>query len=309
VKFLRGIFLDNLTLKGISLIFAFLLWVQIAGQQRVQRSVPVPLEFINMPTGLVLTNDYPRQINVLISKPSSVRMDERQLAAVLDLRGAKAGPPMVFPLTEQTIRNVPSGVQIVGIEQRRIQLQFERLRRKIVRIEPRIVGQPAQGFEVGGVRVSPSEVLISGPESQLESVSVAETEPIDVNGRNRGFMQTVYLNLEDNTLRIENTASVDVYVAIEEERRDIAMRLPVQILPKEPRLRVTPRNVEVVLSVPISYPGELNKEGFYALVSIPDNAFSETDSVQLAPSVVVPDEYQEVVRVESVTPSEVKVAR
>ena len=35
LRYLRGLVLDNLTLKVISFLLAFLLWVQIAGQQRV----------------------------------------------------------------------------------------------------------------------------------------------------------------------------------------------------------------------------------------------------------------------------------
>ena len=85
LRYLRSLILDNLALKILSLLLAFLLWVQIAGQQRVQRSVAVPVEFINMPVGLEITNDYPREVNVVISRPSSLRMDERQLAAVIDL--------------------------------------------------------------------------------------------------------------------------------------------------------------------------------------------------------------------------------
>ena len=124
MNFLRQLFLNNVTLKVISLVLAFLLWMQIAGQQTVQRTVAVPLEFINVPAELVITNDYPREVNVLISKPASVQMDERRLAAVVDLRGYAPGSEVV-PLTETSIRNLPSGVKIESIEQRRIRLQLE----------------------------------------------------------------------------------------------------------------------------------------------------------------------------------------
>jgi YbbR domain-containing protein len=300
----RRLLLDNLTLKVISLVLAFLLWVQIAGQQRVQRSVSVSVEFINMPHELEITNDYPREVNVVISRPSSVRMDERELAAVIDLSTAEPGM-IVVPLTERNIRNVPSGAQIEGIEQRRIRLQLERVRRKTVRVLPEVTGQPAEGFQIREVRTSPSEVLISGPESRLERVTTAGTESVDVAGRSRSFTQQVYLDLEDPRLRIENAASVQVAVIIEEERRRVDLRVSIRVLPQEAEGQVTPRQAEVVVSVPMSYPEELPAGRFYAYVLLEGRGGGET--IPLPLSVFVPEEYREVVRVESIQPTDARV--
>lgn len=302
---LRALFLDNWVLKLTSLVLAFLLWVQIAGQQRVQRSVAIPVEFINMPQELEITNDYPREVNVVISRPSSLRMDERQLAAVIDLSSAEPGTTVV-PITERNIRNVPSGVQIEGIEQRRIRLQLERIRRKTVRVEPSVVGQPAPGYQVREVRVMPSEVLISGPESSLERTTTAETESIDIAGRNQSFNQKVYLDLEDSRLRIENAASVNVFVAIEEKRREVSMRLQVRAVPEELRARVSPRSVDVTVSVPVSYKDEVKTKEFYAYVTLGGNV-SPGDTVDLAARVFIPEEYGSVARLESVEPPTLKI--
>ena len=305
LAFLRGLLLDNWVLKLTSVGLAFLLWAQIAGQQRVQRSVAIPVEFINMPQQLEITNDYPREVNVVISRPSSLRMDERQLAAVIDLSSAEPGTTVV-PITERNIRNVPSGVQIEGIEQRRIRLQLERIRRKTVRVQPSIVGQPAPGYQIREVRVMPSEVLISGPESSLERTTTAETESIDIAGRDQSFHQKVYLDLEDSRLRIENASSVDVFVVIEEKRREVSMHLQVRVIPEELRARVSPRRVAASVSVPVSYTDEVQTKEFYAYVTLGGNV-SPGDTVDLPARVFIPDEYRSVARVESVEPPTLKV--
>ncbi len=305
LRYLRGLVLDNLTLKVISFLLAFLLWVQIAGQQRVQRSVSVPVEFINMPVGLEITNDYPREVNVVISRPSSLRMDERQLAAVIDLSSAEPGSSVV-PITERNIRNVPSGVQIEGIEQRRIRLEFERIRRKTVRVQPEVVGQPAEGYQVREVRVIPSEVLVSGPESRLERITTAATEPIDVSGRSQGFRQKVYLDLEDPRLQIQNASSVDVFVMIEEQRRNIPTKLPVRLLPEGTGAKTSLRNAEVVFSVPISYTSKVETRGFYVYATVPGDGTEQP--MELPLSVAIPEEYQNLLRVESVDPPKVKIS-
>ncbi|GAB4242793.1 MAG: YbbR-like domain-containing protein [Acidobacteriota bacterium] len=301
----RGLFLENLGLKILSLALAFLLWVQIAGQEMVQRSVAVPVEFINMPPELEITNEYPREVNVVISRPSSLRMDERDLAAVIDLGGVEPGT-VVIPLTEQNIRNVPSGVRVEGIEQRRIRLQLERVRRKTVRVEPQLVGQPAPGYEVTEVRSIPPEVLISGPESQVESVTVAPTEPIDVGGLRESFRRRVYLDLENPRLRIENTNLVEVVVTIEEERRDVRLRVPVRIVPEIRGAQVSPSRVRMTLSVPVSFDRELRASDFYAYANLPQER-EPGQTLELTLQGFIPDELRELVRVEEISPEQVKV--
>lgn len=301
MNLLRRFFLENLGLKLVAVMLAFLLWMQIAGQQRVQRSVSVALEFVNMPAELEITNDYPKEVAVLISRPISVRMDDRQLAAVIDLSNAEPGV-VIVPLTERSIRNIPSGVEIEGIEQRRIRLQMERIRRKTVRVEPEIVGQPAAGFRLREVRAVPPEVLISGAESRLEGVTLAATEAIDIRNRSRSFSQTAYLDLEDTALRIENASRVDVYVVIEEERREVRLQVPTRIAPRTRSGRVTPRNVRVILSVPVSYSGELSASDFYAYVSVDEDSPDQLKDLPL--SVAIPEELRDVVRVERIEPAQ-----
>lgn len=306
MNFLRRLLLENITLKVISLVLAFLLWMQIAGQQTVQRTVAVPLEFINMPAELVITNDYPKEVSVLISKPSSVQMDERRLAAVIDLRGYSPGSEVV-PLTEASIRNLPSGVKIESIEQRRIRLQLERTMTKLVQIEPEIVGETGTGFEISSIRTVPEEVRISGPESRIEKISTAETASIDVAGRQVTFIQNVNLDLEDPSLQIEGPKSVDVLVTIEERRREIKLiRIPIQGTADTVKARFSPRTVNLVVTVPISFTGELDETGFSAIVSTRDIE-SNLEAFEDVPTIAVPAEYQEFVRIKSVDPEVVKV--
>ena len=307
MNLLRKLFLRNLGLKLTSIFLAFLLWTQIEGQQRVVRTVPVLLEFVNMPTGLEIVNDYMREVNVRLSRPLSARMDERQLAAVIDLRDCLPGRN-ILPVTEGSIRNLSSGVEIEGIEQNRIRLDMERTRRKTVKIEPIIVGQPAAGFELGGTRVNPSEVLVSGPEARLELVTEADTQPIDIGGKTESFSQNVYLDLEDPRLRFESADSVDVFVLVEEERRDMTMKLPVQVLPKAVQVRISPSSIEATISVPISFDGEIDSKDFYAVVTIEDGVdMTAGQKLDVAASVVTPEVFRDIVRVELVDPAQVSL--
>jgi len=306
MNYLRRIFLNNLPLKLFAFVLATLLWYQTSGQKEVQTTVAIPLEFTNMPTDLEITNDYPKSVSVLITRQGSARLDERNLSVVVDLRSAQPGIA-VMPLAEGNIRNLPSGISKVDFEQSRLRLQFERTSRKLVRVDPKIVGQPADGYQVGEIKVYPGEALISGPHSKIEPVTSAGTEPININGKNETFTQRVHLDLDDISIRIEETESVDVVITIEEVRDQVKFRVPVRAAEGQDRIvRINYRTVEITLSKPSTYEGKIDRDLFRAYVSAtPDQAGGETFNV--IPSIPIPEEYSGIVRLESIDPETVRV--
>lgn len=304
MNLLKQFFLEDVGLKLISLLLAFLLWFQIAGQQTVQRNVVLPVEFTNMPNDLEISNDYQRQVEVLITKRAGVAMDERQLAAIVNVGDLGPGTQIV-PLTPENIRNVPFGVEVEKVEPARIRLRLERTRRKMVSVTPEIIGEPAQGHELRELRLSPSQVLVSGPESRLNAVSSAHTEPIDLNGRAQSFTERVYLDLEDPRLRIENRDAVDAFVTIEEERREaILSSVPVRVEPARRGTTLNPARVEVIGTVPQSFSEEIVQNKFRVVVRLEDSA---SGSITATPVVVIPPEYENVFRVTAINPPVVEV--
>ncbi len=109
---LREFFLNNLGLKAISLLLAFLLWVQVASQERVQRTVTLPVELVNMPPQLEVSNDYVKSVEADIrSERGSSALDERALAVVIDLASSGPGTPLLLSCSQTRVaRNAyPAG--------------------------------------------------------------------------------------------------------------------------------------------------------------------------------------------------------
>jgi len=306
VKLIRTIFLNNFPLKLLAFLLAVLLWFQTSGQKEVRTTVAIPIEFTNMPDDLEITNDYPKEVNVLITKQGSARLDENSLSLAVDLRNAQPGIA-VLPLTEGNIRNLPSGVSASDFEQRRLRLQFERTIRRLVQVKPAILGTPAEGFQAGVIQVYPGEVLISGPQSKIDKIASAGTEPIDISGRNESFTQNVHLDLDDISIRIEETDSVDVVVNIEEEREEMKFRIPVRPAEGQDRIAlINYRTVEITLTKPVSYQEEINQSLFRAFVSVTEED-EDGSKVQVVPEIPIPEEYTGILRIESIRPETVRV--
>ena len=58
---------DNLLLKLISLAFAVVLWIFVMGEQRHEVSHVVPVEYRNLPKGLMIANEVPDAVAVTVS--------------------------------------------------------------------------------------------------------------------------------------------------------------------------------------------------------------------------------------------------
>lgn len=69
-------------------------------------------------------------------------------------------------------------------------------------VRPDIRGQPAQGFSIGAVRVSPEKVLVRGKREFLEAVRFASTEPIDIEGATTNVRKEVTVTVPDGAMVI-----------------------------------------------------------------------------------------------------------
>ncbi len=303
MNILRGLLLNNLGLKGISLVLAFLLWLQVGSQQNFQRTVSVPLEFYNLPADLEITGDYAREVDVIIRAQRRVE-SVGQMSAVIDFKNAKPGTEIV-PLAERNITDSPSGVEVLEIIPARLRLELERITEKTVRVEPEIQGEPAPGYQLAGVRAWPSEVTVTGPESSVDKMPSARTVPIDISGRTASFTNSAALDPKDPRLRLDLSTPVEVEIDIEEERREVSFaRVAIEVAPKKDGVRLLTRTLKLVGSVPLSFEGKLAAEHFRVLVDVSDLE-PRDEPYELVPEIVPPQ--IGLFRVESLQPEKVKV--
>jgi len=307
MNILREFFFNNIGLKAISLLLALLLWLQVAGQQTVQRTLSLPVEFVNMASEMEISNDYERRVDVVLrSRRGTSNFEDGSLTVKIDLRGATPGAEKSYPLSEDNISDRPPGLEVVSITPTRIRLLLENTVRKSIAIVPELVGEPAEGFQV--TKVQAPRVTIIGPQSRVQEVSEAQTEPIGITGLSSTLVRNVAVDIDDLALRME-PASVDIIITIEEERREVRVRrIPIEVLPEGVEATLMTRRVEIVGTVPISFTGELTTQDFHASVNV-QALEPRQESYELAPQITIVDQYAGIFRIESVIPERIKVRR
>lgn len=295
--------LDDLALKALSLGLAIVVWFVIAGEKTSEMGLSVPVELQNVPPDLELTGDPVTHVEVrLRASPGIIqRIGPGEVAAQLDLGGTGEGERIVH-LTPETIR-VPFGVKVVKINPAIITLAFERTVEKVVPVRPRMIGRPAQGFEVAELASNPPEVRMTGPRSRVQEVESAFTEPVSVEGAKDSVSDTVSLGLEDPLLRILGSPQVRVTVRIREEHRKRSFEgLPIEVRGGSAQLQ--PTQARVAIEGPASVLARVKAAEVRVAVDV-----SGVDGVKRVPLSVAFGPGLAGVTLEQVEPAEVVVRR
>src|SRR4029079_14418684 len=139
----------QLGLKMLAITLAVVLWVTVAGEHVVERSLRVPLEFRNIPEALEIVGNPPDTVDVRLRGSSAVlsRVQSGEIVAVLDLSSARTGPRL-FHIRNDEVR-APFAVEVSQVVPSTLALELEKSARRRVPVVPVIEGDPSPGFVVG----------------------------------------------------------------------------------------------------------------------------------------------------------------
>jgi YbbR domain-containing protein len=204
----------NLGLKVLAVLLASVLWLTVAGEHIVERTLRVPLELRNVPAELEIVGDPPITVDVRVRGSSALlgRLDPGEVVALLDIEAARPGSRL-FHLRTDEVR-VPYGVEVSQITPSTVALELERSGRRSVPVTPAIEGDPAPGFVIGRATASPATVEVLGPESRLRDLASATTEPVSVAGQKNTVSDVVTIGVADAALRLAENQSATVSVEI-----------------------------------------------------------------------------------------------
>ena len=220
-KLVRRVFIEDWSLKLLSLAIALVLWLLVTGQnQPVTAHVNVQLNFIRPPS-LEISNDPPRTVDVMLTG-SRNKLDDLttlDLVATVDLSDQRAGE-RVLRLADKAQISLPQGVKVDGFQPSAIPVRLEPIVERQVPIEPKLEGQTADGYEVYAVRPNKGSVTLRGPETRVLSLQKVHTESIYLGGHKESFMATnVAIDVPDPKVDLMDPV-VNVEVEIGERRAE-----------------------------------------------------------------------------------------
>lgn len=106
----------------------------------------------------------------------------------------------------------PESLEVVAIEPNSIPLRLDREKTQMLKVSPRLVGEPAAGAEPLSPIARPDMVQVSGPESLLAGITAATTSPISLDGHALTFTETVSVVPPGPLVRIVQPSVVTVEI-------------------------------------------------------------------------------------------------
>src|SRR4051812_13651783 len=217
-KLMRKIFVEDWSLKLLSLAIALVLWLVVTGQnQPVTAHVNVQLNFIR-PQSLEISNDPPRTVDIMLTG-SRNKLDDLtalDLVATVDLSDQRSGE-RILRLADKAQISLPQGVKVDGFQPSAIPIRLEAILERQITIEPKLEGKPPDGYEVYAVRPNKGSVTVRGPESRVNALQKVLTESIWVSGHKETFTATnVAIDMSDGKVDLLDPV-VNVEVAIAEK--------------------------------------------------------------------------------------------
>ncbi|MEW6327693.1 MAG: CdaR family protein [Thermodesulfobacteriota bacterium] len=259
----------NIGIKLLALAFALFLWFFVVGEEKAEVSLSVPLELVNMPDDLVISNEFNGMIDVRVYGPRSLvrELVTRRLSHVVDLAKATPGK-MTLHITSEGIR-LPREVQVTRIHPSQVTLVLEPLAWREVPVEAVLKGAVATGYELKGVELKPAKVVLVGAAREVAKVKKALTRPIDISGLSISTKAVAGLDLHRYHLRVAGEPQVTAYIQVEEKIIRKSLVIPVEGVGTAYGYKINPRNVEVSIKGPVSVlQNAAWKQGIRAVVKL-----------------------------------------
>ena len=244
---------ENKGLKLLSILLAMILFLLSRQQDIEVRLNDVPIQFQGLPPGHEILDDGEQRVSVRLFGPEDLvrRLNSNQITVVARLQHKDPGQRVVQLHPEDVVR--PPRVQVSQIFPPNIRLQIERTAERTVPIRPLTEGVLAPGVEVYDVSVTPSQIHLEGPESQLNELWEVSTETINLAGHSSSFSKLVDVETLHPSLRIKTREQIRMTVTIGEQRiTRIFTAIPVRWVDQGTGDRLLTRKVDVEVYGPLT---------------------------------------------------------
>jgi YbbR domain-containing protein len=302
-SWLRGLFLDDWSLKLLALVITLGLWWGVNGQRTsaTVRIAGVQLSY-RLPSQMEISNDPRREVQVTLTGSERLlqRINSRDLVAFVDLSDYQPGDRLVSLSRDRVSMGLPEGVHIDDIEPNTVPVRLEPRAESSVPVDVRFTGNVADGYEVRAVNLSPEKVRVRGPESRVKMLQNAPTESVQLSGRRDSFtIPQVAVDIPDQKVNVVDPV-VGVAVIIGEKRIQKTFNGVIVTSPSggDPN----PSQCSVVLFGARSLLDQLQSSDFKI-------ALVEGDEGKLIPRLILLSATNELVELRSITPSGFSISR
>ncbi|MGH7900207.1 MAG: CdaR family protein [Thermodesulfobacteriota bacterium] len=287
----KNTFFKNLGKKILAIVIAIAIWFLVSIESNVEKEITMIVNYVNLPKGLVITNNPPEDLNLVVRGPRSrlSTLSPQNFEFSLDLSNVTQGVSKFDIRTDQI--KPPRGLQVTGISPAEIELEVDELVQKTVDVKV-IFSSPETGYDLVDMpEVTPKDAIISGPKILLSKINEITTDTVSTKGVKSNFTIEVPLRTTNPLIKVVGDKTVRVTVniresTIEKEFKDVDIKfVNFENLNFEP---IGVLKAELSFEGPYSKIKDLNSDDIKVYVDVGDLKKSDRKLQRLKVSVSYP---------------------
>lgn len=249
------------------LVLSFIFWYLNGLDNVIENTIRYPVRYINQPRDRVLTGDLPPRLEMQIRGPGysilKLRLSGKRAPAIVDLSrleykempGSDQNSNLYIltsVLRETFHKQLRADFEIGRIYPDTLVFSFDKLVARMIPVFADVeVITDEDFFMRGDPVVIPDSVMVSGPESVIDTISFIRTRQRRFTGINQSFSRNI--QLEGSRYYSVSERRVSVNIAVE-QYTEAKIDLPVKVLnrPDSIDIKLFPDGVSVRLQVSVS---------------------------------------------------------
>ncbi len=274
------------------MVFAVFLWLSVNLNFLYNINLKIPLD-VKLRDNQALADDLPGEIEVVLRGRGWDLLGmwfSKDLNYILDLSSVKRNLKLSIQTTVGEKINLPSDVSVVAAYPDTLNIDFDNISTKYVRIKNIVTVSLKEGYEIVGIpKITPDSVKITGASSVLSKIKLISTEKKEYKSINSNL--TVDINLSDsmsNLVKIEPRA-VKIFYKIElaAEKKFEDLNVIIYNVPQNKEVLLIPPNLTLSLRGGVDLLTKISPEDFK--ISIDFDMIEKDTLGSVTPNIEIPE--------------------
>jgi len=241
---------------------SFLFWILIKLSKQYTDTVPINVEYFNLPQDKMLQEEPVKSIDVTLKTFGFdlIKYHFFKRKIKVDLQDVKRKKGNTYyqlsdDLLSQISIQLISDVEVFAVKPDTLFYVVGLNITKKVKIVPNIDIQYQSGYNLSGnLKVEPSEVTISGSENLIDSIVQVESQKRELTAVNAPFEIKIPLLILDKSSKVNYSVKKVIVSGLVEKFTEAKLMLPFKVdnLPEQYEISTFPNQVEIIFQVGLS---------------------------------------------------------
>jgi len=289
VKYLKKVYFKNdkrVAAYLVCVAIATVFWFLNALSKTYTVKIVAPVEYANLPNNKTLANNLPENFEMTIRShgftilrrklifflgPLSFNVNEMTNNRMVENKKTSFAFPTRQFLTELSYQ-LSNDIEIVSMTPDTLFFRFDQMSQKLVKVKPLVKVNLKKQFQISGeITTEPNSVVVSGPQSTLDTLQFVYTKAQEFNA----VEEPIQVKAQINPIKELFFEPQSVNLAIPVEEYTEAQQSVLIIFtdaPENMKVKLFPAKVKVSFLVGLSHFSEIHPEDFKLTVSYSDIA-------------------------------------